>query len=59
MDDTDYITDDQPKQLVLEREIQKKICKLVGELDDKLRIPVYLYYMEELNYVTDEISMTD
>lgn len=48
MDDTDYITNNQPEQMVLEREIQEEIRKLVRELDDKLRIPMYLYYMEEL-----------
>ena len=42
-------TDYQPEQELLEREIQREIRQMVSELDEKMKIPVYLYYMEELS----------
>lgn len=41
--------DYQPEKELLNLELQQEIRSIVSELDDKIKIPVYLYYMEELS----------
>lgn len=46
--------DYQPERKILHLEMQGEIRRLVSELDDKMKIVIYLYYMEEMSIV--EIS---
>lgn len=41
--------DYQPEKELIDLEMQQEIRSIVSELDDKIKIPVYLYYMEELS----------
>ncbi|MDO5409952.1 MAG: RNA polymerase sigma factor [Lachnospiraceae bacterium] len=39
----------QPEEEALQREMQREIRRAVAELDEKFKIPVFLYYMEDMS----------